>query len=266
MLTYESLLRQAQMRGMPAQKPRGILREYLQILILKEVYKTKLGKKLFFTGGTYLRLAHQLKRFSEDLDFNANALLKSEFEKLAKTVSKELARLGFESDVSFSYWDGIYACQLNFGEVEKAYNIVSKYAKKQGMVIKLETNTLRRKAGKEPQAISGFGELFPCICTERGFLFADKIDALLKKNRARHLYDIIFMLSNNFPIDLKAMKALGINQDPLRVISKAVAGFSNSELKRQAEHLRPFLFEENEADLITNAHHIISSLLHNYKP
>ena len=62
MLTYESLMEQAKLRKMPYTKVRGILREYLQILILKELYKVEEGKKLYFTGGTYLRLVDDLKR------------------------------------------------------------------------------------------------------------------------------------------------------------------------------------------------------------
>jgi predicted nucleotidyltransferase component of viral defense system len=95
-------------------------------------------------------------------------------------------------------------------------------------------------------------------------LFADKIDALVKKNRGRHLYDIIFMLSNKYPIDRKVLKALGIKEDPLDLINKRVKGFARSELKRQAEVLRPFLFDEKEADLIINAHDTIPLLLKKY--
>ena len=70
MLELEALAAEAKQRGMPSSKMRGILREYLQVLILKELYKLPDGKKLLFTGGTYLRLVHQTKRFSEDLDFS----------------------------------------------------------------------------------------------------------------------------------------------------------------------------------------------------
>ncbi len=83
MLELEALAAQAKQRGMPSGKMRGVLREYLQVLILKELYKLPDGKKLYFTGGTYLRLVHQTKRFSEDLDFNAGEMKKSDFEKNA---------------------------------------------------------------------------------------------------------------------------------------------------------------------------------------
>lgn len=264
MLTYESLIEQAKIRGMPHTKMRGILREYLQILILKELSKSESGKKLYFTGGTYLRLVHNLKRFSEDLDFNANAITESEFEQLLKKTGTALKKAGIEAKIKFSHWGNIYVSKLIFPEVERAYNIISKYSKKEGIIIKVETNNLKHKIKTETQVISGFGEFYPCICTDKGILFADKIDALCNKNRARDIYDIIFMLSNKYPVDKNALKLMGIKIDPAKVIYDAIKKIPQAESKKQAEILRPFLFEESEADLILNAQIIIPSLLEKY--
>ena len=129
----------------------------------------------------------------------------------------------------------------------------------------METNRPKWKIKSETQVISGFGEFFPCICTDRGALFADKIDALTKKSRGRHLYDIMFMLSNKFPIDRNILKTFGIKDDPIKVISNRIKELSKTELKKQAETLRPFLFEESEAELLVNAHDIIPPLLEKYK-
>lgn len=87
------------------------LREYLQVLILKEIYKLDEGRKLYFTGGTYLRLAHNFKRFSEDLDFNTHSLKKPAFEILFKRVGAELKRLNIEASVRFDHWDNILSAQ-----------------------------------------------------------------------------------------------------------------------------------------------------------
>ena len=261
MLTYDALIEQAKLRQMPVTKTRGILREYLQVLILKEIYRTPSGKKLFFTGGTYLRLIHNSKRFSEDLDFYANKISKKEFENLLYKVVKELQRKGIESSVQFSHWGNMYVSKLIFPAIEKFYNIVSKYSKKTGIIIKLETNLAKWKVIQESQVISGFGEIYPCICTNNAILFADKIDALIKKNRARHLYDIIFMLSNKHPVDKHILSILGIKDRPENIIMKRIQSLSKEELKRQAEQLRPFLFDEQDAELISNASDIISSLL-----
>jgi len=264
MLTYESLMEQAQSRGMPPTKLRAVLREYLQILILKQLYKTDSGKKLYFTGGSYLRLIHNLKRFSEDLDFNTNVIMKEEFEELLKKVKDELKKIGIDSRVRFTHWENVYAAKLIFPMIEKVYDVISKYSKKEGIIIKIETNKPKWRVKPETQVISGFGEFYPCMCTYRGALFADKIDALTKKNRGRHIYDIMFMLSNKFPIDRVVLKTFGIKRDPFEVISIGIKHFSKTELKKQAEILRPFLFDESEANLLVRAHDIIPSLLERY--
>ena len=99
---------------------------------------------------------------------------------------------------------------------------------------------------------------------QKGALFADKIDALLKKTRARHLFDILFMLSQKYPIDMKVLRSVGVKESPLEVIMHRVDGFSNAELKLQADNLRPFLFDENEAEMIVNAKTIIRQLIESY--
>jgi predicted nucleotidyltransferase component of viral defense system len=265
MLIYESLVEQAKSRGMPPTKIRGILREYLQILILKELYRVNSGKKLYFTGGTYLRLVHNIKRFSEDLDFNTNNITKREFEDLSKKISGELKRVGIESKVKFAHWGNVYVSKLAFPEIEENYNVVSKYSKKEGIVIKVETNKPKWKIKVETQVISGFGEFYPCICTDRSILFADKIDAFNKKSRGRHIYDIMFMLSNKYPIDKRIFKMLGITKAPLKAILDRVEKISKADFKKQAEGLRPFLFDETEAELIINARQILPLLLEKYE-
>lgn len=48
----------------------NIVREYLQIIILKSIYQSKFGRDISFMGGTCLRICYDLKRYSEDLDFS----------------------------------------------------------------------------------------------------------------------------------------------------------------------------------------------------
>lgn len=265
MLAYSSLIEQAKLRGMPITKMRGILREYLHVLILKYLYRETTGEKIYFTGGTYLRLAHNIKRFSEDLDFNAKNLTKKEFENLLNTIKNELKRVGIGAEIGFSYRDNLFSSDLIFHSIEKEYNIISRYSKGKGIIIKVEINKPKWRMKREAQVISGFGEVYPCICTDKGAFFADKIDAFVKKNRGRHTYDVIFMLSNKYPVDKGVLSALNIKRDAREVILNRLEGLSKYELNRQAEALRPFLFDEKEADLVINAHKIIPILLEKYK-
>ena len=72
------------------------------------------------------------------------------------------------------------------------------------------------------------------------------------------------MLSNKYPIRKQLLKSYGINIPPLDAIKNRISDFSNAELKKQAETLRPFLFDENEADLIINAKQFIPLLIEKY--
>lgn len=265
MLTYDALIEQTKSRSMPATKMRGVLREYLQILILKELYRTDARTRLFFSGGTYLRLIHGLKRFSEDIDFNTRDLPDAKFENFIRKVAMELKRLGLDPGVQFDHWKRMLVASLVFPKVERLYGIESKHSRIGGIIIKVETNRPEWEIKTETQVISGFGEIYPCICTDKSALFADKIDALVKKKRGRHLYDIIFMISNRFPVDRKVLNALGIKDNPLDIIVSRVNKLPKNELKKQAEILRPFLFDETEAQLLINAHEIVPKLVLQYQ-
>ncbi|MBI2251290.1 MAG: nucleotidyl transferase AbiEii/AbiGii toxin family protein, partial [Armatimonadetes bacterium] len=187
-----------------------------------------------------------------------------EFEILINKIKVELKRIGIDFNIRFKHWENIYAAHLIFPYIEKAYNAVSNYSKKKGIIIKIEINKPSWKVKKQTEVISGFGEFYPCICTDIGALFADKIDAL-KKTRARHIYDIMFMLSNQYPINKDVLLILGIKDDPLVIIMNKIISLTKFELRKQAENLRLFLFEESESDLIINAHDIIPSLLEKYR-
>jgi predicted nucleotidyltransferase component of viral defense system len=265
MLTYNALVEQAKLRHMPPNKSRGILREYLQILLLEQLYKTNYGKQLYFTGGTYLRLVHDLKRFSEDMDFNANKINEREFEKLCESLVTELNRVGIKSGISFAHWGNIFVSKFNFPDIERFYEIKSKSTRKSGLTLKFEVNRSKWRVKTETGVISGYGKTYPCLCTEKSILFADKIDDLVKKGMGRHLYDIIFMLSNKYSVNHTILKNLGYKDAPFKIIIDCVNKLTTSFLKKQAKNLRPFLFDEQEARLIINAPTIVKKLIEKYK-
>jgi predicted nucleotidyltransferase component of viral defense system len=264
MLTYDTLIEQAKLRNMPRDKTRVILREYLQILLLKQVYRNDAGRKLYFTGGTYLRLVHDLKRFSEDLDFNSNDITRTDFENLCHVLVIELKRSGAASEITFSHWKHVLVCRFNFPDIEENYGIKTKHTRESGLLIKFEVNIPKWEIKSETEVITGYGETYPCMCTDKSILFADKIDALVKKRMGRHLYDIIFMLSQKFSVDKKIFTELSYKSEPFEILSDCVSDFSGVELKKQADILRPFLFDEQETDLIINAKTIIEKLIQKY--
>ncbi len=75
-----------------------IVREYWEMLILKEISQNKLSEFLIFAGGTALRLCYQSPRFSDDLDFYLKkklsfSLFKSSIFKIKKLLKIEIVDL-----------------------------------------------------------------------------------------------------------------------------------------------------------------------------
>ena len=56
-----------------------IVREFVQLSFLKELYEETFSKDIFFKGGTAIRLVYKGQRFSEDLDFSVD-MEEDEFE------------------------------------------------------------------------------------------------------------------------------------------------------------------------------------------
>ena len=90
------------------------------------------------------------------------------------------------------------------------------------------------------------------------------IDALYKKQRARHIYDIIFMLRKKFEVNQKFLKKLGFPKGPFETITLRIQEIPQRNLKNWADSLRPFLFEEEEAKWVENAKEIIPRLMDQY--
>jgi predicted nucleotidyltransferase component of viral defense system len=63
-----------------------LLREYLQYRLLEIIYSSPFAEKLVFLGGTCLRIVHDNRRFSEDLDFDNLGLTKPEFAQVGELV------------------------------------------------------------------------------------------------------------------------------------------------------------------------------------
>ncbi len=87
---FPQILEFARQHGLPVAKKRAILREYLQVKILDILYQEKMSLKLYFVGGTSLRLLHGLDRFSEDLDFDTDHLSNTAVPKLLQRLRQKL--------------------------------------------------------------------------------------------------------------------------------------------------------------------------------
>ncbi len=176
-----------------------ILREYLQLIFLSYLYQKKEGKKIFFKGGTALRLLYQSSRFSEDLDFStvlAKKTIKDLVKKLEKEIDKEIKE--------------IKILLLYSGQDTERYRIIYQDEKiKYPLTIRLDFHRVKKIDHCEiSPLITNFPiVIFPLI-THLSIenIFEEKLKALIERCKARDVFDIWFLLNKGCQIKDKKMK------------------------------------------------------------
>jgi len=251
MLSMEYLLEEAKYNNLPILKKRAIVREYLQIIILNSIYKHKFGKYFYFMGGTAMRYFYKMPRFSEDLDFNTLSLNYQEFENIVEGVSKDLSKEGFSIAISSNRRNNLFTTNVLLSDVIEKYGISDKRG--MSLMIKIEINRPKWELITESKVLSMYGYNFASILMSKGNLLSEKVCALLSRKRGRDIYDTLFMLRRKFPFNENVLKANNIRlpiKDNLMAYLKSMDG---KELKRLANQVKPFLFKEDDIELILKA-------------
>ena len=97
---------------------RNMLREYLQYKILETLYDNPTSSKLYFIGGTALRLIHGTDRFSEDLDFDTPGITEEEFLSLGNAIKKQLELEGYSLEIR-NVIKGAFHCYIPFVRIPR---------------------------------------------------------------------------------------------------------------------------------------------------
>lgn len=163
-----------------------VSREFLQLLLLKELYSNSFSDDIYFKGGTCIRLVYGGSRFSEDLDFTVDM----EEEEFIKGINK------FFKQISLSY-------PIEFKEKEtitgKTYlaTIRTDFLR-QAVYIKLDFS-FREKPLEPVQEVikdTDYPIIFKSFvrCLSKDEIFAEKVRAFLTREKARDLYDLWILL------------------------------------------------------------------------
>ena len=241
MLTPEGLKEQAELLKLPLNKQRAIVREYAQTIILRAIYQTDFAQKIFFMGGTALRFAYGLKRFSEDLDFNAEKLSLADFKEILASCSKALEKEGFTCEISQKERTSLLIGQLKLTNILQNYKITP--LKSEKLMVKVEINRPVWHMETESAVVDRFGYLFSILLMSKGALLSGKVDALINRFRGRDIYDVIFMLQRKFPLKVELKQ----------VILERIENINPNELMRLSKQVEPFLVDEEEKDFVVNA-------------
>jgi predicted nucleotidyltransferase component of viral defense system len=100
-----------------------IVREEYEMIILKQLFESELGKSFVFKGGTALRLAYGSQRFSEDLDFSVvEDFDKNKLDSLLKRVADQYETLKLIETIQKKYtYFGLFRVKEAF--IAQAFSI-----------------------------------------------------------------------------------------------------------------------------------------------
>lgn len=174
-----------------------VIREYVQLLFLKELYDEKYSENVFFKGGTAIRLVLGGTRFSEDLDFTVNGN-RENFDLFIKKFFKKLTKL---------YGFSLKKRETITGEsyLLTADSSISDYK----IFVNLDFS-FREKILTPVRAIITTN--YPVIFTSfvnylsQEEILAEKIRAIMTRDKGRDIYDLWFLLSKNVPVVGKMVK------------------------------------------------------------
>jgi len=227
---------------------RGLLREYLQFLILEIIFSSNISTKLSFLGGTCLRIVHGTKRFSEDLDFDNKNLSSDEFTSLAKTIEVELQRQGFDVETTITERKAIH-CHIKFSNIlfeNKLSDI-----KTEKIDIQIDTFDQGYEYESELYLLNKFNVFKQIRITPKSIILSQKLWTITQRNRSkgRDYYDIIFLLQNTKPdMGFLNLKFGTSNWNETR--TKILESIKDVDFEVLVKDVQPFLLDIEESKKI----------------
>lgn len=203
--------------------------DYIQSLFLNELYRK--DGSLVFKGGTYLKHAFGLDRFSEDLDFTVYDEVN--IEKIIKDAAESLMSYGVEATV-----DKVEDEEISFNARLRYRGPLFNGSEKSLGNIKIEISK-RDDVFFEPEWIRLFFEypevrVLSALGLHKEEVLAEKLRALSSRSKGRDLYDVWFLLKQDTPLNkelfLEKMEVVG-------GVSKVSISISKGEWRQDLEVL-----------------------------
>jgi len=170
----------------------NIIREYFQHLFLSELYKLPEAEKMFFKGGTALRIVYGSPRFSEDLDFSVFAVKRHDTKQFVEDLF--IRTLGYMERVGISVEIGEKSKDTAGGYLGIATFKLLDY-RPVGVEINVSDRDGRKVYGEVDSIASDFVPTYTLIHLSQNELVEEKIfGALRKRKKPRDFYDLYFMM------------------------------------------------------------------------
>lgn len=173
-------------------------KDYIQNILLFVIYQN-FGSEWVFKGGTALAKCYGMNRFSEDLDF----ICKKEFD--IKSVEEGLKRFKIEFEIkeegkfekSKSFSIRIKGPLYN-GDRMSACKVILDCSFREEVMMKPLIKSIGRFLEEIPS--------FDVYVMSKEEIVAEKIRAILMRNKARDVYDLYFLIESGVKIDKEVVE------------------------------------------------------------
>lgn len=227
---------------------RGLLREYLQYLILSRIFNHPLSRKLSFLGGTNLRIVHGLPRFSEDIDFDNKDLTEEDFIDLSKHVEKKLSQEGFDVETKVVSHEAFH-CSIKFPDLLYQQGLT---AHKQEKIL-IQVDTFDQGVYYQPEIfiLNKFGFFDQILVTPKSVILSQKLWTITQRPRlkGRDFFDIMFLLQTVKPDGAFLEAKFGTSQIK-KVKESILEHLSDTDYDSLIKDIKPFLLNPNDAEKI----------------
>ncbi len=239
----------------------AIIREYIQVVFLKELYQKKASQEIYFKGGTAIHLLFPAPRFSMDLDFTAELpqepLLETT-QNVVKSIGSEIPDLEFkatpeerkESLKGTLYWTA--------EERKYPLTVALEYSLREKPIQKPVKTLL-----KTDLPVVGSPLVLHLTWEE---ILAEKIRAILtrEKTKGRDFYDVYYLLYKGVSLKWELVKEKmrlypdfekNVNKE---TVIKRVEIFDEKKLKQD---LGAFLHKSEKENLLPRLKNELANLL-----
>lgn len=234
-----------------------LVREELQILILKILFDVGAFRNLAFVGGTALRIIFGLRRFSEDLDFSLIRKKGYSLDKLAKTIPYHLQRYGFDIDIKKNDRRNVQTLMVKFKGV--LFNLALSNLKEQKLSIALEIDAFPPEGWNTEISLITKRFIFTVTHYDLPSLYATKLHACFFRSyvKGRDFYDLVwylgkgilpnFTLLNNAISQTEKRKVMVGRENFKKFLLEELKKVDFAKVKRDVER---FLVDKEELKLL----------------
>jgi predicted nucleotidyltransferase component of viral defense system len=235
-----------------------LVREYLQHKILELLFESDYALKFSFLGGTCLRILHNNKRFSEDLDFDNFDLSEKDFEEVSELIGKGLERQGFQIEMRNVY-GGAYHCYIRFPGL--LFDTGLSGHREAKIRINLDTEPQGFSFEPELHFLNRFDVFTSIRSTPLDILLSQKLVAMSKRNRpqGRDFFDAVFLFAKTKPNYEYLQQKLQVS-NPKGLKTYLIDLCQKFDFKELAKDVQPFLFDAKDIKRVERFQDYVATL------